>query len=386
VDRYSPGERADLYSRLSSALKDRQYRANESALSAIIISLGILKNPAAKARLLPFVKPDHPLQVRRHALMSLASLDYPSDRQADLQEALFPILDDADYDGLVRHAVQTLARTVPVRGDQDRLRALLPNRHAGVRAYAVRALGMLDSATHAQLILPFLGDADTALRSAAEEALRRMPSAPGVILKALDENPPRARGEEMVRLLESHPNRLPANRARLRVKKMFELQAKGDPQYELHWTALRHLRGDILQAEILHLADEAFAAKNYAGARDRLLLFDGSDLLGWEARYKLAVACLKTSRKDRARNYRASDPALEQMAALLAANAKGLKQKLFADRALTDEDLFYVGFHFSERLNEERRFGADVLVHVAHKWPRRATAKAARTKLAVEGH
>ena len=85
------------------------------------------------------------------------------------------------------------------------------------------------------------------------------------------------------------------------------------------------------------------------------------------------------------RRSRASDPALEHAARLLADNPKEFKQHLLAEKILNDEDYFYLGFHFSERLNEERRFGADLLRHVLARWPRRQSAKSAKQKLQVEG-
>ena len=53
---------------------------------------------------------------------------------------------------------------------------------------------------------------------------------------------------------------------------------------------------------------------------------------------------------------------------------------------LEAEDFYYVGFHFSEKLNEERRFGEDILRHLKKKWSRGPIAKLAREKLKIEGH
>jgi hypothetical protein len=115
-------------------------------------------------------------------------------------------------------------------------------------------------------------------------------------------------------------------------------------------------------------------------------LLDRGGLLTSELRYKLMLASLKTSVKSRSRSARAGDPTLEHAARLLAEDPKGFKTRLLAEKILDDEDFLYLGFHFSERLNEERRFGADLLRHVSHKWPRRQSAKDAKQKLQLEGH
>ncbi|MCC8180196.1 MAG: hypothetical protein LIP23_04695, partial [Planctomycetes bacterium] len=121
-------------------------------------------------------------------------------------------------------------------------------------------------------------------------------------------------------------------------------------------------------------------------AASRLSLLDKGGLLNSELRYQLMLATLKISEKSRSRGSRAADPALEHVSRLLAENPREFKARLLSEKILTDDDYLYLGFHFSERLNEERRFGADLLRHVALRWPRRQSAKLAKQKLQLEGH
>jgi hypothetical protein len=191
----------------------------------------------------------------------------------------------------------------------------------------------------------------------------------------------------MVRILAHHKNRITPERARNRIKKMLEQRTAGDSKrFELNWESLKQLKPDVLQAEILKLADKAFADGDFAGASAHLTLLDKGGLLTSELRYRLMLAALKTSEKSRSRSARAADASLEHAARLLAEDPKAFKTKLLSEKILDDEDYLYLGFHFSERLNEERRFGADLLRHVSHKWPRRQSAKAAKQKLQLEGH
>jgi len=213
-----------------------------------------------------------------------------------------------------------------------------------------------------------------------------MPSTVNIILKTIDETPQALRVQDMVRILAHHRNRITPERARNRIKKMLEMQGKGDKRFELNWEALKQLKPEVLQAEILKLADKAFAASDYETAALHLSLLDRGGLLTSELRYRLMLAKLKTSAKAKSRSSRAADPALEHAARLLAESPREFKARLMAEKILTDEDYLYLGFHFSERLNEERRFGADLLRHVAHRWPRRQSAKAAKQKLHLEGH
>ena len=386
IGNYNAAEKADLFGQLNAALKDKRLRQNDIAVSAVIIAMGIIADIKAKDSLLSFIAPGASAQVRRYALISLAQLPLGSGKHQDIATALYPLLDDPDYEGLVRHAIAVLELLPPLKNDQDVLRGLLHNRHVGVRVFAMNKLSTLDSAANAQLIMEFLSASDQELKEAALEALAAMPSTVNIILKTIDETPQALRVQDMVRILAHHRNRITPERARNRIKKMLEMQGKGDKRFELNWEALKQLKPEVLQAEILKLADKAFAASDYETAALHLSLLDRGGLLTSELRYRLMLAKLKTSAKAKSRSSRAADPALEHAARLLAESPREFKARLMAEKILTDEDYLYLGFHFSERLNEERRFGADLLRHVAHRWPRRQSAKAAKQKLHLEGH
>jgi HEAT repeat protein len=386
IGKYSAAERSDLLAHLTAMLKDKRVKQNEAALSAVIIAMGIIADIKSKSVLLSFASSQTHPQARRYALIGLANLPLSGNGHSDIVSALYPLLDDPDYQGLVRHALAVLELVPPARDDQDRLRELLKNRHSGVRIFAMGKLAELDSAQNAQLIMEFLSASDQAIKEAAIAALSRMPAAVNMILKTIDENPSQIRTQDAVRILARHPARIAPERARNRVKKMLELNRRNDRYFELHWDSLKSLRPDILQAEILKLADESFAASDFPAARSHLGLLAAGGLFNNELRYKLMLASLKTSEKSRSRGSRAADPSLDHAAKLLAENPKDFKRRLLAEKILDDEDFLYLGYHFSERLNEERRFGADLLRHLAARWPRRRTARAAKQKLQVEGH
>lgn len=387
MPQYGAPEKADLYNQLTAALKDKRIKQNEIAVSAVIIALGILADIKAKSSLLSFIQPGASAAVRRYALISLAQLPLENGTHQDIKNALFPLLADPNYDALGKYAVAVLDLLPAAKEDQDILCELLQNKHVGVRVYAMGKLSHLDSPGNAQLIMDFLGASDQDVKEAALEALAQMPSTVNIILKTIDENPNALRVLDMVKVLSRHPNRITPERARNRIKKMLEQREAGDhKRFELNWEALKRLKPEVLQAEILKLADSAFSSQEYKAAATYLGLLDNGGLLTPDLRYRLMLATLKTSEKSRSRASRAADPSLEHASRLLADNPREFKARLLAEKILTDEDFLYLGFHFSERVNEERRFGADMLRHVVHKWPRRQSAKLAKQKLQLEGH
>ena len=381
LPKYQPAEIADLHAKLSIAIKDRKYQANDGALCALIVAFGLLGDPKSKDRLLPFVAAEYSVVVRRHALLGLSRLDLGNDAHPDIVEALFPLLEEADYNGLVRHAIVVLGLLAFTRDDVGRLTELLENRHLGVRAFAIQALARMDSPANAQRLMEFLGGSEATLRDTAAGALATMPSAVPLIIKALD-SAAGGRGAELVRILESHQGRLAPDRARALIKRMLDTPAPEDARRELYLSALRTLRPDILRKELGGMAEEAFGRGDYETVRRLLTPLDEAALLDDAMRYQLTLARLKASKKERDRAFRRSDFSLDHISELLAVDGKGFRQRLFAEPALDDEDFLYLGTHFFELKNEERRFGADLLRHVAARWPRKQSARAARARLA----
>ncbi len=386
IGNYNTREAGELRDKLVAALGARKTTDNSAALSAFIISLGIIGQVQVKTKLLPFLAKSNATQIRRHALMSLARFEYVGTRHQDVFEAVLPLLNEGDYEELVRHAVQVLQRIKPRRTDNNKIRALLENPHAGVRIYAVQALAQLDSVTNVESLLPLLRNADIKLREAASEALRGMPSAVQVILKHIDTVRDKKEAFEMVRILEAHGNRIKPDKAREMIERMLELYAKNDEHYQLYRTALRHLRGDTLQQEICQRADAARKDGLWEQVRDLLKLLDHTELMTPKVRFELAIAKLKTSKRDLARSFRISDYCLEHLAILLREDPKGFRAAFLSCKDLLPEELFYVGYHFTEQLNEERRFGIEVLQHIAKKFARHEAAQAAKSKLKIEGH
>ncbi len=94
-------------------------------------------------------------------------------------------------------------------------------------------------------------------------------------------------------------------------------------------------------------------------------------------KFAVAVMELKKSPKDTSPAARSSDEALQQLGRLIATGfdvVDGLKR----DKTLEPEDLYYVGFHFSE---QRRPAGEDLLALVVERGGRTKIAKMAKNKL-----
>ena len=387
IGNYQNKELADLRAKLSEALRDPRAKAFSTALSAIIIALGIAGQVADYKLIMPFISPDYSIQLRRHALLSLGSFTYAGAKYQDVFDAILPILKEKEYEELVRHAVQLLCKISVKRADNDKIKALLNNPHTGVKVYAIQTLSHIDSISNASTILDlWYNSRDAKIRDAAVDALRRMPSAAVVILRQLEDMHDRASGFELINILESHASRISDDKAGEMVKRMLELYRNHDEAYQFFRTALCRLRGTVLQSEICAAAAELRKQKMWAETADMLKLLDHTELMTADIRFDLASVLLKTSKQNRTRSYREDDYCLELFGVLVNADEKNFAKKIRACKFLTYDDLLYVGFHFSEQQNAERRIGLDLLKFVVSKSPKSEAAKTARAKLKTEGH
>lgn len=383
---YQKRERQDLYSGLETALKDKRLAKNESAQSALLIALGILAEVKAQGWLLAYTNSKHPEKIRRHALISLACLPSSGNRHQEVFLALLPILEEQNYEGIVRHAVAVLLDQKPRRADSGKYQKLLRNQHVGVQALAIQMLGRLDNLKNVEMVLEFIRHKEARLRDVATAAIRKMPSAVPVILKRLDEVRNSALARDLVRLLEAHGNRIKKDKAREMAKHLVALFQAQDKHYKLYLTALRHLDSDTLGQELVAQSRRAWKKRDFSEVCAYLGLLEDTGLLAPETLFQLAVAGVKTSRKVRSRSARVADPCLGHIASLLREDPKGFRRRFLAEEVLDEEDFLYVGYHFSEHKHEERRFGGDLLRYVIRKWSRRKSAQVARQKLKAEGH
>ncbi|MFW5858066.1 MAG: HEAT repeat domain-containing protein, partial [Planctomycetota bacterium] len=338
-----------------------------------------------KKLLLPYVDDAHDEQTRRYALLSLAALGLSGEGHGDVISALIPILED-ENEALARNAVDVLEDLKPRKSDADTLERLLENGYSRVQAYAIRALGRLGTVAYARRIAGFLGHRDHNLRAAAADALADMSVATDVLLGELHREHDEEYVDELIRVLGRHAKRVSRQKVRDLVKQLFDRMQANDPQYLVLRKAVLALDPEALRASVQSRCSAARRRKDYAAMRDCLRLLQGTEWMTPDMRFQLAVAKLKTSRKEMARAARQKDYALELVAEHLHEEGKAFTRKLLKESALEPEDLYYVGFHFSERLNEERRFGTDILDHIVKKHKRSKVAKAARDKLKVEGH
>jgi hypothetical protein len=121
-------------------------------------------------------------------------------------------------------------------------------------------------------------------------------------------------------------------------------------------------------------------------AHDLLKSIQGVNGWGDEHRIEMALSGLAYAPKDLARSMRVNDPhlrAIEDVVISGRRQPKELARTLLRDSSIPKKTVYYIGFHFVERMQTERQFGQHILETLAEG--RSDEGRLAKEKLVIEG-
>ncbi len=378
----------ELRTRLLALIKEgKKEEANPLGLARRVRLLGYEKSAALTKTLLPFTGAAYALPVR---LAALAGLRRPlsAGRSTDAAfQALAAIAQEEGEPALARAAVDTMAGLDPGKKGRPLLSKLADSPHADVQAYALKALGQGEGAKVTRRLLDPLAGEDPAARRAATEALSTMSGAGPALVKELASCKEAGHLLTLCRVLRPHVDGLkPADRKALAsgaVTKLEELAADADPLLRLVASGIPEPFAEAMFAR----AKVHTKAGRHGEALDLLERLDRMGRLDDDGRFAAFLAGLGSmaSRKSLARASRGTDRALRHLTTLVA-SGKPVATRLLKAKAVSDEDLFYLGFNYAESKDEmEQELGAELLEHLVEKSPRSKLGKSARNKLRLTG-
>ncbi|MFI5403283.1 MAG: HEAT repeat domain-containing protein, partial [Planctomycetota bacterium] len=383
----TPREREALRKRLEAFLDGADARQHPHSVETALDLLARLDGASAQRRLLAFAGAPHAPALRKRALEALREVAAASKLEDEVLAGVFRCLDDPDFGNVVAPAMAVLESTKLSAAHAPPLLALLKGHDPALRRFAVTALGQIDTATSAAALLDVLRSDNPELTKRAALALSKQRSSIAPIAAALVEAPDVPTAWVLARILNPHASRLkPEQVAPLAAAAALWLEA-GDPRAEAVFHVLRDDHAEAVADANLKRARRI--RKDRKGGEIvnliRPLLRDGAPVPD-ELRYELAIAEVIRGKKDILREARLQHPGLQQLESLLHVPDFGLFARLRRDKALLTPDEYYViGCHFAERTYADRTFGGDVLRWLAETFPENNAARAAASKLGMEG-
>ncbi len=380
-------ERASLVSLAGALLKDKTWSKDPAGVGRALRLMGYMRDPKSVRTILPFATPKHPFPVR---LAALAALRRPLAASSSTAKAMDQLLIYANEPNptLARAALDTLRGLKFSDQATDQLLQLTEGRHAETRVFALEALGKTGSQKVIKVLLSRLGEDDPTAREAASRALSRMEGIAPALVKELG-----ARGDDpahlqrICQLLRRQAEALtPAARKtiiQLALDALNKSRPAAEPLLELVVAVDPAGYTEMLTARALVHKK----AKRFAQAHELLKRLAGKGLLTDEGRYAALISglCMLPSKKDLGRANRSTHPLLHLLVELLE-NGVAVAGKLKRERALTPEDLFFIGFNFSESQDEdEQELGGALLAHLVKSSPRSKLGRSAKNKLHLVG-
>jgi HEAT repeat protein len=387
IDHMTAKEGEALRTQTAALLKKKEWLADTSCTARALRLLGYMREAKLVRMILPFASEKKPVPVRLAALAALRRPLQAARSTDETVKALIKYADDADAT-LARAAVDTLKGLKVPEDVAKELMKLSQGRHSEGRQFALEALGQTGGQMVIKNMVEHLRGDDPVAREAAARSLGKMEAAAPTLLKELTS----ADGEVshvrvLCGLLRRHAASLkPAARktiAELTVAALEQTAGTAEPLLELLAVVEPKRYAEVLVSRaVAHKR-----AKRHDQAFALLCRLDDSDLLDDDGRYTAVVTglCALSAKKDLGRASRTTDPILKQVVELVGMGYP-VASKLKKEKSLTPEDLFFVGFNFSESKDEEEKeFGGELLERLASKGPRTKLGRSAKNKLKLMG-
>ena len=389
LDRMKPAAQGAVFEPLRKILRGKVSAESPQLQITGAIVLGHLRGPVLvhKAReLLQWLAgAEHPADVRRHAILSFSRLFPERKLNSGEEQFVEAILCDEDWQNVAQHALTLFERLhVPSTRHKRLVELLHASPHFSVQIHLFDRLRATNKAEVAEAILPFLSDARFRVREVAEGVLRKMPAAIDSLFAVLVEEDDLDVTQRVNSILRDFPMETRRKYVGKAIERLLELYEQNDPSYSSFLDFVRAVDPEPLRQGVYSACGKLKSGRS----RDRwermaiqLRLLWDNHLITAEGRYLLAVAHLRMSGKELAPAARRANLGLQVIRALIYNDSTSLLRRLTSDQALTDEDYYYLGFHFVEENDEVSSFGESMLRHVVKRYPRSKNAAAAKRKL-----
>lgn len=382
---YSKEERNALLKHVHRALAPSYMKRHSDAFISCLILLGTLGDLSSKKKLLSYARPKFQPRIRKYALMALSQLRFKEKGDDEVVRELLPYLKENDFFSIGKFALDTLGRLPVPKRLGPAIRDLLKNPQTAVREFALSKMGNFGDRSGIEALLSNFESNDFKLREAARLSLEKMTQAVPIILKRIEEVKEPEKARSLASLLRSQRGYFKTEKARGLFKIYQRLMEKQDEKSGVYLTLLRSVNPDILYGQTMVVIRELKNKKRFAEARRYLANLQGGPLFTQDVRFEMALAELKLSKKEIGLFQRDADPAIRLFASLVHNSPSFVIGKLRKDRSLDAEDLYYLGFHFAEKLFELKDFGIQILKMLIKKYPRSRCTLSAKKKIKAVG-
>lgn len=386
IDKMDAKEKASLQLVVNAMIQKAETKKANNALVSLVIILGYLADKKSKRQLVRFLNKKYPFVLRRNALISLGRLGLQGKGNDDVVEALMGLFDDHDFNGYQKTFIDILEKQEFPKSVLKEIVKHAESKSPEIRRFALSKMSGVDTKENIQLLVNNLFHQDYQVRQSSEEALKKMPSSVPALLKMLSKEESSDRLSRIGNILSFHRGEV----SQLRLKEIFASMEKAIEKFEdvkaqTYFNMLKQINPDFTHNAVLKEALVLKKKKKFKEEAKLLEFLSSSTVFTKDAKWELLVANVKLSTKDLSSVARNNDRCLGMVSGFIKAQDKDLIKNLFKEKALTPQELYYIGFHFSEKLFEQKQFGVDLLKKMIKKSPRNSFSIQAKKRLQVVG-
>jgi HEAT repeat protein len=384
VDAMSDAERGKALKRILEFMESPKVQKVKTPLASCLLIVGSLRDGSAAKPVLRYLDKKMPPAVRNHALLALGSLPLEGKDAAAAVGKLLPLLDEADFNEIVKPALDVLGRLAVGKEHADRLLKLQKSGGPAVKAWATRALGSTGSSGAADALIEALWGDDPRLSETASQSLRSNPDYVPALAKALDKQEDVGKAWKVVHALTAFKNVLEKPLVKKFLAKALGMLDKKESGFQAYFEVARIAAPELAKSEVLDRGLELVKKGKFEDAERTLRLLSRDDLASPESDLALAAAQLRQQRLDVGGASRDQGGAVQLILKL--SRKEGFLKLLEKNAALlTPAGLLYAGFALAERQGSDRDAGAAVLKLVAKKFGAKEEGKVAKQKLKTQG-
>jgi len=384
--KYSDKEKKLFESVLRENIRIADKNKNIPALTSFIIILGALSLKSSLNLLMRFSDTKRPTDLRRQALISLAKLPLTGKIDESVQKNLLVYLAEGDFTSIVQNVLAILD---PIAANKKFEKVYLDlmstNPHNVVKNYALGKLAQLNSKIALEKLTTQLISGDSFIYEKAQKVLEQSDKGFDYLINRLDQIATPEAAERVGGLLAIDRSRVKPPQLADMFKEVEKYLGDASIKAQIYFTLLRKVNPDYAYDTTMKRVQALKTNKKYDKARCLLSLLSTTMLFNSDAKLQYGIVLVKVSKKDSSMAFRSQDPSLPLFQSLIPQKNFGVGAKLQKDKLITPEDLYYLGFHFSEKLFDYKDFGIQLLKYLVKKFPRSPYTKKAKKKLESVG-
>lgn len=360
-DQFTPAVGKSLRAELAAAMGESP---SPQALAKVLEVLAVVDAAGSKALFLKYTEPEAPQQVRAAAFRALRGLKLTANQVKAMMAALE---DKAQRD--VHEAIREVLVQVPElpTGLAPALKRMMAARQPEQRLFAARMLRHSGGLELAKMFLKLLSHDDERFQRTAYEALSQNKQAVEPVLKLMQTTKDPELAKTCAGVLTELSDHMPQKLQRASVEKAVKLLGSNVQLGDMLLDLALHAGGSKIVTFVVDKAVRMRRARKPAEALHMLARVATTGHGDDETHYQIALTKLLAAADAAEGGAGAPGNSTMGFFAVLIRNGFPLFERLKRESAVKPDMLLRVATHFASAVGPERRFGAELLQHLAQR-------------------